>query len=239
MRMFFKSIRNYILSLSMNAFYTTNESSTRHHISDTGYEQPRNEDYDVCPPSESDCPMITVWRWPSLVLSPASDTSTHFHIITLTQCKCQMFTNSWVKLSRSPMLGSMVVVTNPLRWSSSGCMTLRQSRRQGKSRISEMKLHAAEPAAAAATTKPPINNKTLCRSSCVLYSCTQEMSSSSTKPFWDIIESAEYWNNDSNSFCNSLEILLNSENWNPAWQYWAQNLPFFQKYGIIDNAGRL
>ena len=114
MRMFFKSIRNYILSLSMNAFYTTNESSTRHHISDTGYEQPRNEDYDVCPPSESDCPMITVWRWPSLVLSPASDTSTHFHIITLTQCKCQMFTNSWVKLSRSPMLGSMVVVTNPL-----------------------------------------------------------------------------------------------------------------------------
>ena len=129
----------------MNAFYTTNESSTRHHISDTGYEQPRNEDYDVCPPSESDCPMITVWRWPSLVLSPASDTSTHFHIITLTQCKCQMFTNSWVKLSRSPMLGSMVVVTNPLRWSSSGCMTLRQSRRQGKSRISEMKLPPSQP----------------------------------------------------------------------------------------------
>ena len=69
-------------------------------------------------------------------------------------------------------------------------MTLRQSRRQGKSpRISENEA-AAEPAAAAATTKPPISNKTLCRSSLVLYSCTQEkMSSYSTKPL--DIESAE------------------------------------------------
>ena len=72
--------------------------------------------------------------------------------------------------------------SNLLAWSSSGCMTLRRSRRQGKSRISENEA-AAEPAVASASTKPPISNKILCRSSLVLYSCTQELSSFSTKPF--------------------------------------------------------
>ena len=146
MRMFFKSIRNYILSLSMNAFYTTNESSTRHHISDTRYEQPRNEDYDVCPPSESDCPMITVkvtFPRPQPRLWHIHTLSYH-HFNTMEMSNVHKFRSKVVPITDARVYGCCHQ-SNLLRWSSSGCMTLRQSRRQGKSRISEMKLPPSQP----------------------------------------------------------------------------------------------
>ena len=64
MSMFLKPIRNYILSLSMNAFYTTNGSSTRQHITVTGDEQPLIAEWGTTKTAMSapslSCPMITV-----------------------------------------------------------------------------------------------------------------------------------------------------------------------------------
>ena len=124
------------------------------------------------------CPMITVWRWPSLGPRPRLrhiHTLSYHHFNTMEISNVHKFRTNVVPITDARDYGCCHQ-SNLLAWSSSGCMTLRRSRRQGKSRISENE-------AAAATTKPPISNKTLCRSSLVLYSCTQEMSSSSTKPF--------------------------------------------------------
>ena len=92
------------------------------------------------------CPMITVkvtFPRPQPRLWHIHTLSYH-HFNTMQMSNVHKFRSKVVPITDARVYGCCHQ-SNLLRWSSSGCMTLRQSRRQGKSRISEMKLPPSQP----------------------------------------------------------------------------------------------